>query len=288
MIHTQEPSSDQIIMQTREPSDSITMQAQKPSSDQVIMQTQDLCKWFPSGKTMIKAVSNVSLQIRRGETLGIVGESGCGKSTLGRTMIRLLKPTSGKIYWKGEDITDLNDRKMRRYRKSIQIIFQDPFASLDPRMNVEQILTDALQVQKLYHDRQGRRQRVLEVMELCGLDREYLHRYPHQFSGGQRQRIGIARAIAVDPELIICDEPVSALDVSIQSQILNLLTELREKLGLTLVFISHDLSVVNYISDHVAVMYLGSIIEYGSRAAIFEHPAHPYTRALLSSIPRIG
>ena len=262
---------------------------------EVIMKVEELSKYFPLKKfdknqerLYVKAVDNVSFSVHEGETLGIVGESGCGKSTLGRTMIRLQEPTSGHIYFRGEDITALKDRQMRKIRKEVQIMFQDPYASLDPRMTVGDIIAEPIDIQKMYPDKKQRLARILELMELCGLNKEYITRYPHEFSGGQRQRIGIARALSVNPKLIICDEPVSALDVSIQSQIINLLIELKKKLNLSLVFISHDLSVVNHIADRVVVMYLGRVMEIGDKKDIFENPQHPYTQALLSSIPVIG
>lgn len=262
---------------------------------EVIMKVEELSKYFPLKKfdenrqrLYVKDVDNVSFSVHEGETLGIVGESGCGKSTLGRTMIRLQEPTNGHIYFQGEDITGLKERQMRRIRKKVQIMFQDPYASLDPRMTVGDIIAEPIDIQKMYPDKKQRLARILELMELCGLNKEYITRYPHEFSGGQRQRIGIARALSVNPKLIICDEPVSALDVSIQSQIINLLIDLKKSLNLSLVFISHDLSVVKHIADRVVVMYLGRIMEIGTKKEIFENPQHPYTQALLSLIPVIG
>lgn len=261
----------------------------------VIMRVEELSKYFPTKKfdenqqrMYVKAVDNVTFSVHEGETLGIVGESGCGKSTLGRTMIRLQEPTDGRIYFRGKDISNLKEREMRSIRREVQIMFQDPYASLDPRMTVGDIIAEPLDIQKIYKDPKERLDRILELMELCGLNKNYITRYPHEFSGGQRQRIGIARALSVRPSLVICDEPVSSLDVSIQSQIINLLIELKKKLNLSLVFISHDLSVVRHIADRVIVMYLGRIMEVGSKKDIFENPQHPYTQALLSAIPVIG
>lgn len=232
----------------------------------------------------VQAVSDVSLEVRKGETLGIVGESGCGKTTLGRAIVRLYEPTTGRITFNDQDITHLSQRELRPLRKNMQMIFQDPYGSLNPRMNVRTILEEPL---ILNGERSGdkRLARVLELLELVGLRQDSLNRYPHEFSGGQRQRIGIARAMALNPDLVIADEAVSALDVSIQAQVINLLVDLQKKLGLTYVFVAHDLSVVQYISDRVAVMYLGRIVEIGASSKLYKSPAHPYTRALLSSIP---
>ncbi len=239
-------------------------------------------------KKFVRAVDDVSLNIIRGETLGIVGESGCGKSTLGRSIVRLVEPTSGRLTYNGIDITKLGRNAMREHRKDLQIMFQDPYASLDPRMTVGNIIAEPLDYMKIEPDKETRLRRIAELMEVCGINKTFINRYPHEFSGGQRQRIGIARALSVFPKLIVCDEPVSALDVSIQSQIINLLIDLRKKYDLTLLFISHDLSVVEYISDRVAVMYLGRIIELSDTDELFINPLHPYTVALLESIPHIG
>ena len=237
---------------------------------------------------MLKAVQDISLTVDEGEILGLVGESGCGKSTLGRLMIRLLKPTSGKVYYRGTEISALSEKDIRPFRKQMQFVFQDPYASLNPRMTVEELIMDAMEVQGLYDSVAQRKEKVYELMEECGLDTDYAKRYPHEFSGGQRQRIGIARAMSVDPELMICDEPVSALDVSVQAQIINLLKEMKKQKELTLVFISHDLSVVNHIADRIAVMYLGQIVELAETEELFEHPQHPYTQALFRAIPKVG
>lgn len=258
---------------------------------EVLLSVKHLKKWFPvrglgTKPAHVKAVNDVSLDIRRGETLGVVGESGCGKTTLGRTMIRLSEPTEGTISFEGQDITHMTDRQMRPLRKDMQIIFQDPYSSLNPRMTVGDIISEPYVFQKMY-SKQERIDRVRELMRLCGLDPVYIRRYPHEFSGGQRQRIGIARAIALDPKFVLCDEPVSALDVSIQSQVINLLMDLQQKIGVTYAFISHNLNVVYHMSDRIAVMYLGNVVELASKEELYRHTAHPYTRALLEAIPKI-
>ena len=233
----------------------------------------------------VKAVDDVSFTIRKGETLGLVGESGCGKSTAGRTIMRLIAPTAGEIRFEGKNISKLRGNDLRFVRRNMQMIFQDPYASLDPRMNVENTVAEPLIIHRMYPNKTELLQRVVEVLDCVGLKSEHLKRYPHEFSGGQRQRIGIARALAIGPKLVVADEPVSALDVSIQAQVINLLKNLRKNLGLTYLFISHDLSVVRHISDRVAVMYLGKIVELASKRDLFLNPLHPYTKALLSSVP---
>jgi oligopeptide transport system ATP-binding protein len=232
----------------------------------------------------VRAVDDISFEIRKGETLGLVGESGCGKSTTGRALIRLRELTDGVVRFEGVDLTSLKRDALRRMRRRMQIIFQDPYSSLNPRMTVGSIIAEPIETHKLASGK-AKLDRVKELLELVGLNARYTNRYPHEFSGGQRQRIGVARALAVEPEFIVCDEPISALDVSIQAQVLNLLVDLRERFGLTYLFIAHDLSVVRHISDRVGVMYLGKIVELGPPSAIYETPAHPYTRALLSAVP---
>ena len=267
---------------------------------QTILSVTNLKKYFPMTKTSLfkprrylRAVDGISLDIRKGETFGLVGESGCGKSTLGRTILQLYRPTHGEVSYygrkeTGEDLTKLKNAELRRLRKDLQIIFQDPYSSLDPRMTVGQLIEEGVATHGFFKRGSPQmREYVVKVMKECGLQEYALHRYPHQFSGGQRQRIGIARALAVRPKFVVCDECVSALDVSIQSQILNLLTERKEKEGLTYLFISHDLSVVRYISDRIGVMYLGRIVESGGAEAVFSSPRHPYTIALISAIPKI-
>jgi len=257
---------------------------------QYLLEVQNIKKHFPLKKSLftrkksnVKAVDGVSFSLKAGETLSIVGESGCGKSTTGRVVMKLLEPTEGRIIFLGKDITDLTADEIRPYRKEFQMIFQDPYASLNPRLTVMEIIEEPLIVHNL--EKSKRSDRVIELLEVVGLNRYHANRYPHEFSGGQRQRIGIARALAVNPKLIIADEPVSALDVSIQSQILNLLKDLQEQYNLTYLFIAHDLSVVEHISDRVAVMYLGRIVELTDRDRLFETPLHPYTKALLSAVP---
>ena len=252
----------------------------------ILLEAKGITKEFPvSKKKKVHAVSDVSLQLYEGETLAIVGESGCGKSTLGRLLIRILEPTSGELFIRGEPVSGLKERDFRKYRKELQLIFQDPYASLDPRLSVRELIAEPLKTWKICPTKEAVTEKVLELMEAVGVPGEFLRRYPHQFSGGQRQRIGIARAIAVNPSLIVCDEPVSALDVSVQNQILNLLNELQEKRGLTYLFISHDLSVVRHISDRTGVMFLGKLCEIGVTGELFASPLHPYTRFLLNSVP---
>ena len=257
----------------------------------ILLETKDLSKYFTAKKgllnrnpSVVKAVDHVSLSVRKGETLGLVGESGCGKSTLGRTILRLIPATEGQVMYNGEDILTYDKKKMWEMRRKLQIIFQDPYSSLNPRMTVYDLISAPLEVYKV-GTKEERREMVEEILQEVGLDKQYLNRFPHEFSGGQRQRIGIARALILNPEFVVCDEPVSALDVSIQAQMINLLKELQEKYNLTYLFISHDLSVVEYISDTVGVMYLGNLVEYGTTEDIFRNPLHPYTEALFSAIP---
>jgi oligopeptide transport system ATP-binding protein len=256
-----------------------------------LLEIRDLKKHFPVGeglfsrkKDVVKAVDGVNLAVEEGETLGIVGESGCGKSTLGRTILRLIEPTSGEIYFQGKNLLDLSQRELRDTRRQMQIIFQDPYASLNPRMRVGDIVGEGLEIHKLAKGK-AKRNRVIELLHQVGLREDHYARYPHEFSGGQRQRIGIARALAVNPKFIVADEPVSSLDVSIQAQIINLLQELQEKMHLTYFFISHDLRVVEHISHRVAIMYLGKVVEIAKSETIYQDAKHPYTRALLTAVP---
>lgn len=259
----------------------------KEGTSEYLVEVEDLKEYFPIhtgfGKTtMLKAVDGVSFRIRPGETLGLVGESGCGKTTVGRTLLHLYKPTGGTIRFNGTEVTEKN---MHDYRRQMQMVFQDPYSSLDPRMTVEDIIGEPLDVHHLYQTKAERREKILNLMELVGLNAEHATRYVHEFSGGQRQRIGIARALAVNPKFIVCDEPVSALDVSIQAQVVNMFEELQEKLGVAYLFIAHDLLVVHHISDRIAVMYLGRIVEMADADELNENPIHPYTLSLLSAVP---
>lgn len=253
--------------------------------NQVLIETRRLKKYFPVPAGYLHAVDDINLKINRGETLGIVGESGCGKSTLGRVILRLHEATSGDVLYDGMDINNFSDDEMRQMRKNMQIIFQDPYASLDPRMTIGQIIEEPLKLHKVYKNAEERKVRVEELMELVGLPMRSYNQYPHEFDGGRRQRVVIARALSINPQFIVCDEPVSALDVSVQAQILNLLMELQKKMGLTYMFITHDLSVVKHISTNIGVMYLGQMIEKAPKTEIFKKPLHPYTIALLSAIP---
>ena len=256
-------------------------------SNEYLVEVKNLKQYFPvrnsKGKLVpLKAVDDVSFAIKPGETLGLVGESGCGKTTVGRSLLRLYKPTAGEIWFDGQLVTDKN---MHEHRKEMQMVFQDPYSSLDPRMTVEDIIGEPLDIHKLCKNKAERRERVLELMKTVGLNAEQATRYPHEFSGGQRQRIGIARALAVNPRFIVCDEPVSALDVSIQAQVVNMFEDLQQQLGMAYLFIAHDLLVVHHMSDRIAVMYLGKIMEVADSDSVINHPIHPYTESLLSAVP---
>lgn len=262
------------------------------TESKTLLEVKNLQKYFPIrggllGREVgkVHAVDTVSFTLRQGKTLGLVGESGCGKSTLGRTLLRLTDPTAGEILYEGQDIAKLKPSELRALRKEIQIIFQDPFASLNPRMSIREILSEPFEIHGLYKQPDERRAKIVELLQEVGLNPEAAERYPHEFSGGQRQRIGIARALALKPKLIVADEPVSALDVSIQSQVLNLMMDLRDKYGLSYIFIAHDLAVIEHISDDIAVMYLGKIIEHTTAEQLYKQPRHPYTQALIASIP---
>lgn len=260
------------------------------TNHEVLMEVKHLRKWFPVAgsfgkeKKYVKAVEDVNLVIRKGETLGIVGESGCGKSTFARLILRLIEPTEGQVLFKNQDLTSLSEEEMRRTRRNMQMVFQDPYASLNPRMKVGNILSEPYLIHGICSDKEAKA-KAASLLELVGLGADSLKKYPHEFSGGQRQRICIARALAVNPDMIVCDECVSALDVSIQAQIINLLVKLQKELGIALVFISHDLRIVQHISTNVAVMYLGQVVEAGPKKELFANPTHPYTKALLSAVP---
>ena len=251
----------------------------------ILIETRNLKKYFKTGRGELHAVDDVNMKIVRGTTLGVVGESGCGKSTLGRVVLGLIEATSGEIYYEGENITNCGKRRMKELRKEMQIIFQDPYASLNPRMSVSEIIAEPLIVNGILSHRTDIEKRVGELMDTVGIARRLAYAYPHELDGGRRQRVGIARALSVNPKFIVCDEPVSSLDVSIQAQVLNLLNELKHDLDLTYIFVAHDLSVVEYISDRVGVMYLGNFVEVGEKEKIYSNPMHPYTQALLSAVP---
>ena len=264
----------------------------RSSDGEPLLETRNLKMHFPIKAGVlrrtvghVKAVDGVDLRVRKGETLGLVGESGCGKSTLARLILRLLEPTEGEVIFEGEDILSYNRKKMLQVRRNMQVIFQDPYASLNPRMTVGNIIAEPLKTHRMESEKGGNKKRVQELLEIVGLNPEHYNRYPHEFSGGQRQRIGVARAIALNPKVIICDEPVSALDVSIQAQVINLLEDLQKEFELTYIFIAHDLSVVKHICDRIAVMYLGNIVETADRHELYTEPRHPYTNSLLSAIP---
>ena len=255
------------------------------NQNDILLEVQHLKKYFHTSSGMLHAVDDVSFQIEKGKTFGLVGESGCGKSTLGRTVLRLLEPTEGRIFFEGRDITNLSKKEMRQLRQKMQIIFQDPFSSLDPRMTVSQAIEEPLKLHGIIKDKKQREQRVLELMATVGLAERLYDTYPHELDGGRRQRIGIARALAMGPSFIVCDEPVSALDVSIQAQILNIMEDIQEQEGITYIFITHDLSVVNHFADDIGVMYMGKMVEMAPAEILFSNPVHPYTKALLSAIP---
>lgn len=260
-----------------------------------ILEVKNLKKYYPikgnvlkKEKQYVKAVDDISFTIKKGETFAIVGESGCGKSSLGKSIIRLIEPTEGQVILDGQDFTSLKGKELKEARKKIKLIFQDPYASLNPRMTVKEIIAEPIDIAKAYKNSEEREKMIIDIMNAVGLNLDYMGRYPHEFSGGQRQRIGIARAIALQPKIVICDEPVSALDVSIQAKIINLLKDLQKKMDMAYIFISHDLSIVKHISDRVGVMYLGNMVEIASKDSLFEEPLNPYTQALFSAIPKIG
>ena len=255
-------------------------------SEKTLLEVEGLKKYFQVGKGQtLKAVDDISFQIKKGQTLGLVGESGCGKTTVGRTLLRIYEPDAGKILFDGTDISRVSKKEAKELTRRMQMVFQDPYASLNPFFTVGEIVEEGMKIHKMYHSETERMERVYELLEMVGLNKDHANRFPHEFSGGQRQRVGIARALALNPEFIVCDEPISALDVSIQAQVVNMLMKFQEEMDLTYLFIAHDLSMVRHIADQTAVMYLGTMVEYGSTRDVYEHPVHPYTRGLLSAVP---
>lgn len=255
-------------------------------SEKTLLEVEGLKKYSQVGKGQtLKAVDDISFQIKKGQTLGLVGESGCGKTTVGRTLLRIYEPDAGKILFDGKDISRVSKKEAKELTRRMQMVFQDPYASLNPFFTVGEIVEEGMKIHKMYHSETERMERVYELLEMVGLNKDHANRFPHEFSGGQRQRVGIARALALNPEFIVCDEPISALDVSIQAQVVNMLMKFQEEMDLTYLFIAHDLSMVRHIADQTAVMYLGTMVEYGSTRDVYEHPVHPYTRGLLSAVP---
>ena len=255
-------------------------------SEKTLLEVEGLKKYFQVGKGQtLKEVDDISFQIKKGQTLGLVGESGCGKTTVGRTLLRIYEPDAGKILFDGKDISRVSKKEAKELTRRMQMVFQDPYASLNPFFTVGEIVEEGMKIHKMYHSETERMERVYELLEMVGLNKDHANRFPHEFSGGQRQRVGIARALALNPEFIVCDEPISALDVSIQAQVVNMLMKFQEEMDLTYLFIAHDLSMVRHIADQTAVMYLGTMVEYGSTRDVYEHPVHPYTRGLLSAVP---
>ena len=255
-------------------------------SEKTLLEVEGLKKYFQVGKGQtLKAVDDISFQIKKGQTFGLVGESGCGKTTVGRTLLRIYEPDAGKILFDGKDISRVSKKEAKELTRRMQMVFQDPYASLNLFFTVGEIVEEGMKIHKMYHSETERMKRVYELLEMVGLNKDHANRFPHEFSGGQRQRVGIARALALNPEFIVCDEPISALDVSIQAQVVNMLMKFQEEMDLTYLFIAHDLSMVRHIADQTAVMYLGTMVEYGSTRDVYEHPVHPYTRGLLSAVP---
>jgi len=253
---------------------------------EILLDVQHLKKYFPAGHNkVLKAVDDVSFTINKGETLGLVGESGCGKTTVGRTLMRIYEPDGGKIIYGGKDISTLSKKESKEMTRKMQMIFQDPYASLNPFYTVGEVVAEGLELHRMYPNKKERQERVYELLEKVGLHRDYANRFPHEFSGGQRQRVGIARALALDPEFLVCDEPISALDVSIQAQVINMMIKFQKELGLTYLFIAHDLAMVRHISDKTAVMYCGTMVEYGDTEEVYKHTVHPYTKGLMSAVP---